>query len=84
MTYKETILAIRGYEKRQLREWERARLIAYQVYAGIPKKNPTKPIQQYLPLASDNIHKKSKEEMEAVRKFFIEKQRKANEKIKPD
>lgn len=84
MTYKETILAIRGYEKRQMRDWERARLIAYQIYAGIPKKGNNKPIHQYLPLPSDSIQRKSKEEMDAVRKFFINKQKEANEKLRPN
>ena len=55
MTYAEMILAIRGYEKRQEREWERARLIAYQVYSGIPKKGQNKSIQAYLPLPSDKL-----------------------------
>lgn len=84
MTYKETILAIRGYENRQLRDWERTRLIAYQVYAGIPKKNQNKPITQYMPLPSDLRNKvtRSKEEMEAQRRFFIDKER--NRKLKQD
>lgn len=82
MTYKEIILAIRGYENRQVKDWERARVIAYQVYASIPTKQSKKPIQQYLPLSSDNKHKRSREEMKAVRAFFIEKER--NRKLKPD
>lgn len=83
MTYKEVILAIRGYENWQIREWERARLIAYQVYTSIPKQkgHGNKPIHQYLPLPSDlrNRNIKTKEEIEAQRRFFVEKQRKENE-----
>lgn len=82
MTYKEVILAIRGYENRQDREWQRARVIAYQVYVGTPKKESNKPIKAYLPLPSDMKHKRSREEMDKVRAFFLEKQRKANEQMK--
>ena len=84
MTYKEVILAIRGYENKQVRDWERARLVAYQVYSGIPKKGQNKQIHQYLPLPSDmrNKMKRSREEMEAQRKFFVNKQKEANEKLK--
>ena len=78
------ILSIRGYENRQNREWERTRIIAYQVYAGTPKKGDNKPIHSYLPLPSDRINRKSKDEMEAVRRFFIQKQRESNLKIKPN
>lgn len=84
MTYKETILAIRGYENRQMRDWERARIIAYQVYTSIPTKQAKKPIQHYLPLPSDNKNKRSREEMAKVRAFFLEKQRKENERKKTD
>lgn len=83
MTYKETILAIRGYEDRQEREWQRIRVIAYQVYASTPTKDSKKPIHMYLPLPSDNKHKRSREEMKTVRAFFIEKERKRKE-LKPD
>ena len=86
MTYKEVILAIRGYENWQVREWERTRLVAYQVYAGIPKAkgHSNKPIHQYLPLPSDlrNRVTKSREEIEAQRRYFIDKQRRANEASK--
>lgn len=82
MTYKEVILAIRGYENKQIREWERTRIIAYQVYTSIPKKQANKAIQSYLPLPSDNRNKRSREEMNKVRTFFLEKQRKANESNK--
>lgn len=85
MTYKETVLAIRGYENRQERDWQRIRVVAYQVYASTPTKDSKKPIHSYLPLPSDRIKRRSKEEMEAVRKFFIEKQRRENEtKLKKD
>ena len=81
MTYKETILAIRGYENRQMRDWERARLVAYQVYAGIPKKGANKPITHYLPLASDlrNRAGKDNESLNEFRKRLIEKKLKEKE-----
>lgn len=80
MTYKDVVLAIRGYENRQEREWQRIRVIAYQVYASTPTKESKKPIHMYLPLPSDQRNKRSKSEMEAVRQFFINKQRMANQK----
>lgn len=77
MTYKEIVLAIRGYEKRELGEWERTRLIAYQVYAGIPKKKgeSNKPIYSYLPLPSDGqkANRMTKESYEETRQIFLNK-----------
>lgn len=77
MSYKEVILAIRGMDARELREWERTRLIAYQVYAGIPKKGTNKPIQSYLPLPSDGamLGRMGKEEYERKREVFLNKLR---------
>jgi hypothetical protein len=77
MSYKQIILSIRGYENRQLRDWERARLIAYNVYAGIPKKEKNRSIQSFLPLPSDANMKRqrTKEQEKELRKFFIDKQR---------
>lgn len=75
MTYKEVILAIRGYEIRNSRDWERFRLIAYQVYAGTPKKGSNKSIYAYLPLPTDRkVPILTKEEDKALREFFIKKQ----------
>lgn len=77
MSYKQIVLAIRGYEKREMNEWERTRLVAYQVYAGIPQKGAKKPIQSYLPLPSDKQHsgKFTKESYEETRAKFLEKLR---------
>ena len=81
MTYKETILAIRGYENWQIRELERTRAVSYQIYMSYPSKDPKKPIHLYMPLPSDIRNKTtvSKEQRDEQRKFFIEKQRKENE-----
>jgi hypothetical protein len=77
MSYKQIILSIRGYENRQLKDWERARLIAYYGYAGIPKKEKNKSIFAFLPLASDSNRKgqRTKEQEKELRQFFIDKQR---------
>ena len=76
------IVAIRGYENKQNREWERARIIAYQVYVGIPKKGNNKPIQAYMPLPSDinKVKKMSEEEKQAQRDIFIKKAMEMNKK----
>jgi hypothetical protein len=84
MTYKETVLAIRGYENKQEREWQRIRVVAYQVYASTPTKDSKKSINAYLPLSSDRLKRKPKEEMDKVRKFFIEKIMKQNEAKRPN
>jgi hypothetical protein len=78
MTYAEMILAIRGYEKRQEREWERTRIVAYQVYTSIPKKGQNKSIQAYLPLPSDKTRIKKVDP--DMREFFRQKAIKMNEK----
>jgi hypothetical protein len=74
MTFAETILTLRGYHVSQLREWEKYRLVAYQVYTSIPKKEPNKTIQQYFPLPTDNGGNKFNPEMiKARRQAFLDK-----------
>jgi hypothetical protein len=58
MTFAETILTLRGYHNSQSREWEKYRLVAYQVYTSIPKKTPNKSIKDYFPLPTDQGGKK--------------------------
>lgn len=62
-------------DAKELRAWERARLIAYQVYAGTPKKGTNKPIQSYLPLPSDgnSWHRMDKQEYQKTRELFLNK-----------
>jgi len=85
MSYKEIILAIRGHEYSQGKEWERTRLIAYYSYAGIPKKEKNKSITAFLPLPSDSMrsNKISDERNKELRQFFIDKQKKSSP-ISPD
>jgi hypothetical protein len=78
MTYAEMILSIRGYEKRQEREWERTRIIAYQVYVGTPKKGQNKPIQSYMPLPSDRLRVRKVDP--STREHFRQMAVKMNEK----
>jgi hypothetical protein len=77
MSYKQIILSIRGYENRQLKDWERARLIAYYGYAGIPEKASKKSIFGFLPLSSDanRTNKRTKEQDKELRQFFVDKQK---------
>ncbi len=65
----------------QLREMERTRLIAYQVYAGTPKKGQNKHITQYMPLPSDRMRNKvDPERRKAQREFFINKEKERKSK----
>jgi hypothetical protein len=74
MTFAETILILRGHHTAQARDWEKYRLVAYQVYTSIPKKNPNKSIQQYFPLPTDNTGKKLDVELvKARRSAFLDK-----------
>lgn len=75
MSYKEVILTIRGYNERELKGWQKARLIAYQVYASVPKKEQNMSMQKWFPLASDKkqSEKISREEMIEARRFFANK-----------
>lgn len=74
MTFAETILTLRGHQNSQSREWEKYRLIAYQVYTSIPKKSPNKSIQQYFPLPTDSNGKKLDSELvKARRQAFLDK-----------
>jgi len=69
---------MRGYTNRQLKDWERARLIAYNIYASIPKKKGTsnQSIYSWLPLSTDQNRprKMSDEKNKELRKFFVNKQ----------
>lgn len=74
MTFAETILTLRGHQTSQARDWEKYRLIAYQVYTSIPKKSPNKSIQQYFPLPTDNTGKKLDAELVKARRLaFLDK-----------
>jgi hypothetical protein len=74
MTFAETILTLRGYHVSQSREWEKYRLVAYQVYTSIPKKESNKSIHNYLPLPTDQGAKKLNDEMvKARRQAFLDK-----------
>jgi hypothetical protein len=74
MTFAETILTMRGHQVNQSREWEKYRLVAYQVYTSIPKKQPNTSIQQYFPLPTDQRGKKLNDEMvKARRQAFLDK-----------
>lgn len=65
----------------QLRELERTRLIAYQVYAVAPLKGTKKPMHIYMPLPSDRMRNKvDPERRKAQREFFINKEKERREK----
>ncbi len=55
MTWKEFQLRIDGYNRIQKTEWEKYRLVAYQVYASTPMKNKPVSIDRYLPLGDQKI-----------------------------
>jgi hypothetical protein len=74
MTFAETILTLRGHQTYQAREWEKYRLVAYQVYTSIPKKGPNKSIQQYFPLPTDmGGNKLDPSLVKARRQAFLDK-----------
>ena len=74
MTFAETILTMRGHQVSQSREWEKYRLVAYQVYTSIAKKSPNKSIQQYFPLPTDQSGKKLDSSLvKARRNAFLDK-----------
>jgi hypothetical protein len=74
MTFAETILTLRGHHNSQSRDWEKYRLVAYQVYTTIPKKNANKSIQQYFPLPTDGNGKKIDAELlKSRRQAFLDK-----------
>ena len=74
MTFAETILTLRGHQNSQARDWEKYRLVAYQVYTSIPKKSPNKSIHQYFPLPTDGSGRKLDPELvKARRQAFLDK-----------
>ena len=77
MSYKDVILAIKGYNDRDIKGWEKTREISYQIYLGIPKKEPNLTRTKFMPLSSDNIRddKISRDEMIEARAFFVNKER---------
>ena len=74
MTFAETLLTLRGHHTSQARDWEKYRLVAYQVYTSIPKKSPNKSIQQYFPLPTDQSGNKLDSSLvKARRNAFLDK-----------
>lgn len=74
MTFAETILTLRGHHTGQARDWEKYRLVAYQVYTSIPKKTPNKSIKQYFPLPTDGSGRMLDAELiKARRQAFLDK-----------
>ena len=53
LTWREFLLYKMAYDNRQMREWERTRMITYLIYkANTSEKNP-KSIKAFFPLPSD-------------------------------
>lgn len=50
MTWREFQLKLAGYKRQQLREWERTRIIGYQIYLNTPIKGKHVSIEKYLSL----------------------------------
>jgi hypothetical protein len=74
MTFAETILTLRGHQTSQARDWEKYRLVAYQVYTSIPKKEANKSIQQYFPLPTDRTGRRLDSNLiKARRQAFLDK-----------
>ena len=74
MTFAETILTLRGHHTGQARDWEKYRLVAYQVYTSIPKKEANKSIQQYFPLPTDRTGRRLDANLiKARRQAFLDK-----------
>lgn len=53
MTYGDVIIAIEGYNERQLDDWRRTRLIAHTTYCSIQEKGKKRKIDKWLPLPGD-------------------------------
>jgi hypothetical protein len=75
MTFAETILMLQGYNIKQSRDWEKFRLVSYQVYLSYPKREANKSITNYLSLVSDKLNKKSYsvDMLKARRQAFLDK-----------
>lgn len=54
LTWREFLLYRKGFEARELNEWNRARFVAYQVYVNVTKYEKNRiGIKEFLPLPSD-------------------------------
>lgn len=87
ISWREFVLYRKGYEQRELREWERSRFIGWMVYNNIVKyeKGAKKNIKKFLPLSSDQDE--AEEITPLTSEQFIDGQKRLAEafkKIKPN
>lgn len=77
MSYKEIILAMRGYQERELEEWKRTRYVAYMIYCSVPKKKGTSnmSIERFMPLG-EKKRGISKDAFDQLRKTFTSRVKK--------
>jgi hypothetical protein len=53
LTWREFLLYRKGYEAKQLAEWQRTRMIAYIIYCTNTESGKRKEIGEFLPLSTD-------------------------------
>lgn len=80
LNWREFLLYRKGFEKRELNEWERTRILGYSIYWNITKyEKSRKGIKQWMPLPSDE----PEEELPGMdQKDFIESQKRLHEALK--
>jgi hypothetical protein len=79
LTWREFLLYRKGYEARQLAEWQRTRLIAYVIYCTNTETKGRKEITEFLPLSTDDKPDRGER---LTQEQFIENMKKLSEALK--
>jgi len=55
LTWREFLLYKKAYDNKQLKEWERTRMISYLIYKANTTDKSPKSIKSFFPLPSDEV-----------------------------
>jgi len=78
LTWREFLLYRKGYEAKQLAEWQRTRLIAYIMYCTNTESGKRKDIQDFMPLTTDELPDRGEP---LTQEQFIENMKKLSQAI---
>ena len=78
ITWREFLLYRKGYEAKQLAEWQRTRLIAYIMYCTNTESGKRKEIHEFMPLTTDELPDRGEP---LTQEQFIENMKKLSQAI---
>lgn len=74
MTWREFLLYKTAYQNKEIREWERTRMVAYLIYKVNTSEKSPKSLKSFFPLPSDEVEddspKLTQEQLERTLKLY--------------